>query len=109
MVSSNRMLIAGKVVNDSHKFLHVRSLDFIHTLFVHHVANAIIPTTVVLPKPMNTLVLTQVVDNQQIYDVGIPIEIELQVYDNPSLVFRIEDQSQPGEYVYIPVDGGCGV
>ena len=49
---------------------------------------------------MNTLVLTQVVDNQQIYDVGIPIEIELQVYDNPSLLFRIEDQSQPGEYVY---------
>ena len=49
---------------------------------------------------MKTLVLTQVVDNQQIYDVGIPIEIELQVYDNPSLLFRIEDQSQPGEYVY---------
>ena len=39
-------------------------------------------------------------DNQEIYDVGIPIEIELQVYDNPSLLFRIEDQSQPGEYVY---------
>ena len=39
-------------------------------------------------------------DNQEIYDVDIPIEIELQVYDNPSLLFRIEDQSQPGEYVY---------
>ena len=59
-----------------------------------------LPTTAVLPKPMNAPVLTRVVDNQQIYDVGIPIEIELQVYDNPSLVFRIKDQSQPGEYVY---------
>ena len=49
---------------------------------------------------MNAPVLTQVVDNQQIYDVDIPIEMELQVYDNPSLVFRIKDQSQPGEYVY---------
>ena len=59
-----------------------------------------VPTTAVLPKPMNAPVLTRVVDNQQIYDVSIPIEIELQVYDNPSLVFRIEDSSQPGEYVY---------
>ena len=59
-----------------------------------------LPTTAVLPKPMNTPVLTRLMDNQEIYDVAIPIEIELQVYDNPSLVFRIEDQSQPGEYVY---------
>ena len=39
-------------------------------------------------------------DNQQIYDIGNLSEIENKVYDNPSLLFRIEDQSQPGEYVY---------
>ena len=59
-----------------------------------------LPTTAVLPKPMNPPVLTRVVDNHEIYDVGIPVEIELEVYNNPTLLFRIEDQSQPGEYVY---------
>ena len=34
------------------------------------------------------------------YDVVIPEELELFKSEHPSLVFRIEDQSQPGEYVY---------
>ena len=34
------------------------------------------------------------------YDVFIPEELELFKSEHPSLVFRIEDQSQPGEYVY---------
>ena len=57
----------------------------------------IIPITAGLPKPVNPPVLTRLMDNQEIYDVGNLSKIET---DNPSLVFRIEDQSQPGEYVY---------
>ena len=34
------------------------------------------------------------------YDVVKPEELELFESEHPSLVFRIEDQSQPGEYVY---------
>ena len=34
------------------------------------------------------------------YDVVIPEEVELFESEHPSLVFRIEDQSQPEEYVY---------
>ena len=90
-------MIAVKVVNDSHSSLHVR----MHVIFIPYAhLPHFIPTTAVFPKPVNAPVLTRVVDNQHIYDVDIPIEIELQVYDNPSLLFRIEDQSQPGEYVY---------
>ena len=59
-----------------------------------------IPTTAGLPKPVNPPMLTRLMDNQEIYDIGSLSEIENKVYDNPSLVFRIEDQSQPGEYVY---------
>ena len=59
-----------------------------------------IPATATLPEPMNIPVLTRTMDHQEFYDISIPIEIELQVYDNPSLLFRIEDQSRPGEYVY---------
>ena len=32
------------------------------------------------------------------YEVAIPEELSL--FDTPSLVFRIEDQSSPGDYVY---------
>ena len=35
-----------------------------------------------------------------IYDVSLPAEFENDVLKNPSLVFRIENQSQPGVYVY---------
>ena len=49
---------------------------------------------------MNAPELTRMVDTQEIYDVGNIVEIENEVYDNPSLLFRIEDQSQPGVYVY---------
>ena len=35
-----------------------------------------------------------------IYDVSLPAEFENDVFKNPSLVFRIENQSQPGVYVY---------
>ena len=55
-------------------------------------------TTAVIPKPVSPPVLTRVVENQEIYDVSIPVEPR--VYHNPSLLFRIEHQSQPGEYVY---------
>ena len=98
-ICSNRKAIALKVVNDSHSSLHVRLyVKFVYLMLTLY--TYFIPMTAVLPKPMNAPVLIRVADNQQIYDVGIPIEIELQVYDNPSLLFRIEDQSQPGEYVY---------
>ena len=59
-----------------------------------------IPTTAGLPKPLNPPMLTRLMDNQQIYDIGNLNEIETELYDNPSLLFRIEDSSQPGEYVY---------
>ena len=49
------------------------------------------------PPPLTAPELTQV-GSQQIYDVNMPDE--LQIFSNPSLVFRIEDQLQPGEYVY---------
>ena len=35
-----------------------------------------------------------------IYDVSIPSELEMLTSGSSSLVFRIEDSSQPGEYVY---------
>ena len=37
---------------------------------------------------------------RHMYTVVIPEELELFESVHPSLVFRIEDQSQPGEYVY---------
>ena len=37
---------------------------------------------------------------QGIYDVSIPSELEVLTSGSSSLVFRIEDSSQPGEYVY---------
>ena len=37
---------------------------------------------------------------QNIYDVSIPSELEILTSGSSSLVFRIEDSSQPGEYVY---------
>ena len=37
---------------------------------------------------------------QNIYTVVISDDLELIMFSNPSLVFRIEAQSQPGDYVY---------
>ena len=37
---------------------------------------------------------------QNIYTVNISDDHELIMFSNPSLVFRIEAQSQPGDYVY---------
>ena len=92
-------MIAVKVVSDSQISLHVRfyvaNSCLVLTLYTYF-----IPTTADLPKPVNPPMLTRLMDNQQIYDIGNLNEIENKVYDNPSLVFRIEDQSQPGEYVY---------
>ena len=102
-ICSNRRVIAIKVVSDFHSSLHVCNVRFM--LFPMHRCSPgrlyyVIPATAALPKPMNVPVLTRTMDHQEFYDISIPIEIELQVYDNPSLLFRIEDQSRPGEYVY---------
>ena len=40
------------------------------------------------------------IGTQGVYDVILPAEFENDVFKNPSLVFRIEDHSQPGVYVY---------
>ena len=37
---------------------------------------------------------------QNVYDVSIPSELEMLTSGSSSLVFRIEDSSQPGEFVY---------
>ena len=51
-----------------------------------------------LPPPMAAPELTRMA--QGIYDVSIPSELEMLTSGSLSLVFRIEDSSQPGEYVY---------
>ena len=50
------------------------------------------------PSPMAAPELTQMPQN--IYDVSIPSELEMLTSDSSSLVFRIEDSSQPGEFIY---------
>ena len=57
-------------------------------------------STAVLPKPMNAPVLMRTIENQEIYDISTSFESELEGYDNPSVLFRIEDHSRPGKYVY---------
>ena len=37
---------------------------------------------------------------QNIYNVSIPSELEMLTSDSSSVVFRIEDSSQPGEFIY---------
>ena len=96
---SNRKVIAVKVVSDSQISLHVR-LYVADSYLMLTLYTYIIPTTAGLPKPLNPPVLTRLMDNQEIYDIGNLSEIETELYDNPSLLFQIEDQSQPGEYVY---------
>ena len=49
-----------------------------------------------LPPPMNVPELRSVTSS--IYDVIVPDE--LKIYNYPSVLFRLEAQSQPGEYVY---------
>ena len=51
--------------------------------------------TDVLPQPISAPVLKQI-GSQKIFDISVPIE--LQMYNNPSLVFQI--QTLPGEYFY---------
>ena len=50
------------------------------------------------PPPMTAPELTRMA--QGIYDVSIPSELEMLTSGSSSLVFQIEDSSQPGEYVY---------
>ena len=50
-----------------------------------------------LVAPLSGPNLTQI-NGKHPYEVAIPEE--LRMFDKPSLVFRIEDQSSPGEYVY---------
>ena len=54
--------------------------------------------TVHPPPPMAAPELTRMA--QGIYDVSIPSELEILTSGSSSLVFRIEDSSQPGEYIY---------
>ena len=54
--------------------------------------------TVHPPPPMTAPELTRMAHG--IYDVSIPSELEMLTSGSSSLVFRIEDSSQPGEYVY---------
>ena len=49
-----------------------------------------------LPKPMDPPVLTQ--PNQAVYDVELPMDLEMYMFNNPSFVFRIEHA--PGQFVY---------
>ena len=49
-----------------------------------------------MPSPMNAPELDKVTN--RLYDVIVPDELGMDGY--PSLLFRLEDQSKPGEYVY---------
>ena len=48
-------------------------------------------------KPMAPLVLTQF-GNERLYDVEIPMELEIYMFSFPSFVFQIE--YSPGQFVY---------
>ena len=50
-----------------------------------------------LPKPMDPPVLTQV-PGQPVYDVELPMDLEMYMSNNPSFVFQIEHT--PGQFVY---------
>ena len=50
-----------------------------------------------LPKPMDPPVLTQV-PGQPVYDVELPMDLEMYMFNNPSFVFQIKHA--PGQFVY---------
>ena len=51
-----------------------------------------------LAKPSETPVLDQLNDDQALYNVEFPVELEMFMFKNPSLLFRIEHG--PGEFAY---------
>ena len=51
-----------------------------------------------MPSPMNAPELKKV--TIRLYDVILPDELDMYMDEYPSLLFRLEDQSKPGEYVY---------
>ena len=51
-----------------------------------------------MPSPINAPELDNV--TIRLYDVIVPDELDLYMDRYPSLLFRLEDQSKPGEYVY---------
>ena len=51
-----------------------------------------------MPSPTNAPELNKA--TIRLYDVSIPDELDMYMEEYPSLLFRLEAQSQPGEYVY---------
>ena len=51
-----------------------------------------------MPSPINAPELDSVAIH--LYDVIVPDELDMYMDGYPSLLFRLEDQSKPGEYVY---------
>ena len=51
-----------------------------------------------MPSPMNPPELEKV--TIPLYDVILPDELDMYMDGYPSLLYRLEDQSKPGEYVY---------